>query len=93
MTRRMWGHLVREPSRPSRAIDALNAPLSSRAGHRLHRTVEAIERDIKYWRAQSAACEWCSGGCWCDGDWSPEARLLELGDELAEAEKRGRHRR
>lgn len=46
------------------------------------RSVEDVKKDIKYWTEQSNACEWCPYGCWCDGCWSPEARLLDLEKEL-----------
>ncbi len=49
------------------------------------RTIEAIERDIKYWEEQSAACPWCSWGCWCDGSYSPESRLEGYYKELTGA--------
>lgn len=51
------------------------------------RTRAEIENDIKYWLAQSDACPYCFDECWCDGGWSPAARLGDLRKELAESKR------
>jgi hypothetical protein len=40
-----------------------------------------IEAEIKHYEAASKACPHCPFGCYCDGDWGPEANLTRLYEE------------
>jgi hypothetical protein len=48
--------------------------------------VATVEHEIAAAQEASAACPWCGWGCWCDGDWSPEAKRLRLEEEHSRLE-------